>query len=63
MAQRAGDQINAGVFAHGHFGHDAHAQAQAHVGFDHVGVDRLQHHARMQLAGGKGSVNFVAAGE
>src|SRR5574344_2714155 len=63
VAQGARNQVAELVFAHGHFRDDAHAQTQAHVGFDDVGVDGLQHDARLQLAGAKGGVNFVAAGE
>src|SRR3990167_4900505 len=63
VAHRAHGQVAHLVVAHGHLGHDADAQAQAHVGFDHVRVDGFEHDARLKLAGGKGLVDLAPAGE
>src|SRR6218665_3986816 len=51
-------QIPHRVFAHGHFGHDADAQAQAHIGLDHVGVYGFEHDARLQFAGAEAVVDL-----
>ncbi len=62
-AGRAHHQVGVGDVTHRHLGHDAHAQAQSHIGFDHVGVDGFQGDARRQLLGGKRLVDAGAACE
>src|SRR5574344_2079297 len=63
VAQGARNQVAELVFAHGHFRDDAHAQAQAHVGFDDVGVDGFQDDARLQLARAESRIELAAPGE
>ncbi|MNQ46620.1 hypothetical protein D3C85_604420 [compost metagenome] len=46
-----------------HLGHDAHTQAQAHIGLDHVGVSGGEHHLGRQATVAEGFVQFRAAGE
>src|SRR3989344_2466228 len=60
VTHRAHGQVAHRVVAHGHLGHDADAQAQAHVGLDHVRVDGFEHDARLKLAGGKGLVDLAS---
>src|SRR4051812_43399689 len=60
MAQRPHGEIGVAVLrvlAHRHLGDDADAQAQAHVGLDHVGVDRFERDARCQLLLREGGVD------
>ena len=63
MAHRAHHQVTQRVVAHGHFGHDADAQAQAHIGLDHIGVDGFEHDAGRELARREGMVDLAAPGE
>ncbi|MNG98126.1 hypothetical protein D3C79_572570 [compost metagenome] len=46
-----------------HLGHDAHTQAQAHVGLDDVGVGCGEHHLRRKATVIEGFVQLGAAGE
>ncbi len=63
VAHRPHHEVAQRVVAHRHLGHDAHAQAEAHVGLDHVRIDGLQHDARLQLARGEGLVDLAAPRE
>ena len=51
------------VLVHRHVRHDAHAQPEAHVGLDHVGIGGGEHHLRRQAAPIEGLVQLGAAGE
>ena len=57
------DQVGIGFVIHRHVGDDAHAQAEADIGLDDVGVRGGQHHVGLETLAGKGLVELGAAGE
>ena len=64
LAGRHSNQIGVGaVVLERHLGHNANAQAQAHVSLDHIRVNGFEGNTRMQVLGGKSLVDLGPSGK